>query len=124
MNNEMVPPEVLRLFRREREVAQLVYSQRSTTAKEVQARLSDPLTSAAVRSMLNRLVRKGILVRHRNDRGPEYIYRPGISHVASRERAVRQVAEDYFGGSFNEVAASILRLLRGGAGEAVSERSA
>jgi len=117
----MVPPEVLRLFRREREVAQLVYSQRSTTAKEVQARLSDPLTSAAVRSMLNRLVRKGILVRHRNDRSTEYIYRPGISHVASRERAVRQVAEDYFGGSLNEVAASILRLSRGGAGEAISD---
>lgn len=87
-----------------------MYAQREVTAKRVQSLLSVALTSAAVRSMLNRLVRKGILLRHRNEGSIEYIYRPGITYSASRERAVRQVADEYFGGSLNEVAASILRL--------------
>jgi predicted transcriptional regulator len=112
MPPSVFPPEILRLYRREREVAELVYVRRQATAKQVQAELSDPLSSPAVRSMLNRLVGKGILTRHRCEGNTEYTYEPAISYVSSRERAVRQLADDYFDGSLAEVAASILRLSR------------
>ena len=105
-----VPPEVARLYRREREIAEIVYARRSATAKTIQGLLSDELTSAAVRSMLNRLVRKRILGRYRTEGTLEYIYHPAISHIASLDKAVRQVAEDFFGGSLPEIAASVLRL--------------
>jgi len=105
-----VPPEVTKLYRREREIAEIVYSRRSATAKTVQGLLSDELSSAAVRSMLNRLVRKRILGRYRTEGTLEYIYHPAITDSASLSRAVRQVAEDFFGGSLPEIAASVLRL--------------
>jgi len=119
-----MPPEVSKLYRREREVAEAVYVRRSATAKVVQALLSDQLTSPAVRSMLNRLVRKGILARQRADDGVEYVYYPAINQHASQERAIRQVAEDFFGGSLAEIAASVLRLSRATSGDGAIERRA
>jgi len=119
-----VPPEVARLYRREREVAEIVYGRRSATAKTVQDLLSDELTSAAVRSMLNRLVRKRILARTRTEGSTEYVYHAAISHVSSRERAIREVAEDFFGGSLNEIAASVLRLSRRSVDQIPIERRA
>jgi len=116
-----MPPEVSKLYRREREVAEAVYVRRSATAKVVQALLSDQLTSPAVRSMLNRLVRKGILARQRADDGVEYVYYPAINQHASQERAIRQVAEDFFGGSLAEIAASVLRLSRATSGDGAIE---
>ena len=119
-----MPPEVSKLYRREREVAEAVYVRRSATAKVVQALLSDQLTSPAVRSMLNRLVRKGILARQRADDGVEYVYYPAINQYASQERAIRQVAEDFFGGSLAEIAASVLRLSRATSADGAIERRA
>lgn len=118
------PPEVAKLFRREREVAEIVYRHQSATAKAVQMLLSDDLTSAAVRSMLNRLVRKRILGRSRSDGSAEYIYHAAITDRTSRDKAIREVAEDFFGGSVHEIAASVLRLSRRSPDHPFGERRA
>ncbi len=112
MSRNGLPSEVARLYPREREVAEIVFSAGFVTAKDVQARLSDPLTSAAVRSMLNRLVRKGILARRAKEFGPEYIYYAAINNIISRERALKQLAEDFFGGSLQEAAVAVVNLSR------------
>jgi len=111
-NFNELPKEVLNLFRRERELAEIVYHGGPATAKDVQARLRDPLSNAATRSMLNRLVRKGVLDRDRGLECVEYTYRPAIDRTKSRERALRQLAEDFFGGSLAEAAAAIANFAR------------
>jgi predicted transcriptional regulator len=107
-----LPAEVLKLYRREREIAEIVYANGLATANDVQAALSDPLTNAAIRSMLNRLVRKGILSRRPKDDGVEYVYYPVVTHEVSQERALRELAEDFFGGSLEEAAVVVMNLAR------------
>jgi predicted transcriptional regulator len=106
------PPEVLKLYRREREIAEIVYASGLATAKDVQGLLSDPLTNAAIRSMLNRLVRKGILRRSPKNDGVEYVYCPVVTNAISRERALKQLAEDFFGGSLQDAAVLVTNLAR------------
>ena len=116
MKQETFPAEVLKLYRREREIAELVYERGPISAKEVQARLSDQLSNAAVRSMLTRLVRKGILARSRKECSAEYLYLPAVTQTSSQERALNQLAEDFFDGSLLEAAAAVVDLaLRSGA---------
>jgi predicted transcriptional regulator len=119
-----VPPEVGSLYRREREIAEIVYGRGSATAKTVQELLSNELTNAAVRSMLNRLVGKRILRRTRPEGSAEYVYSAAISPMGSRNRAIRELAEDFFGGSVNEIAASVLRLARQTSDQIIVERRA
>jgi predicted transcriptional regulator len=119
-----IPPEVARLYRREREIAEIVYGEGAATAKTVQKLLTGELTNAAVRSMLNRLVGKRILGRTRTEGCTEYVYHAAISDVSSRDTAIREVAEDFFGGSLNEIAASVLRLSRRPTDPIAAERRA
>ena len=112
MASNSLPPEVRGLYRREREIAEIIYRRGSATANEVQAELSDPLTNAAVRSMLCRLVRKGVLGRRPRECGTEYLYYAAINNDLSRERALKQLADDFFGGSLQEAAATLANLAR------------
>ena len=75
-----LPLEVERLFPREKEITEtLVYSRGLVTAVDVEQDLSEPICNAAVRSMLNRLVRKGVLSRAKCGRGGAFVYGPGIA---------------------------------------------
>jgi predicted transcriptional regulator len=101
------------LFPREREVASIVYALGAATACRVQRCVAPPLSNAAVRSMLNRLVRKAVLSRSARD-GPSgkfFVYAPAISIVDARREAMRQFAEDYFDGSVSRAAHCIFELL-------------
>ena len=91
-------------------MAEIVFSGGFATARDVQARLTDSLTSAAVRSMLNRLVRKGVLARRSKECAREYVYYAAINNVISRERALKQLADDFFGGSLQDAAATLASL--------------
>ena len=61
-----LPPEVQSLCPRMREIATIVYLNGPATTRDVQARISDPLTVYGIRTMLNRLVRKGVVTRRRS----------------------------------------------------------
>ena len=61
------------LARRERQVAERVGWIGEASAEEVRAALPDPLSNAAVRSMLRRLVAKGLLARCKL--GRKFLYR-------------------------------------------------
>lgn len=100
-----------RSLEREQEVAIVVYRRGCATANEVQDRLSDPLSNGAVRSMLNRLVGKRILKRQR--RGPHgaFVYLPALTDEVIEERALRQLANDFFDGSLFRTAAALDKLV-------------
>lgn len=104
-------PPLARLGGREREVAEIVYGWgRGITAEEVRVALSDPLTSSAVRSMLKRLVAKGLLRARKT--GHKFLYLPAIADDAARDAAIVRLAQDYFAGSLAEAAMAMLALAR------------
>lgn len=106
-----LPKMVLELPPREREVATVVYTKGQATANQVVARLSQPISNGAVRSMLNRLVGKQILKRDRKVRYGAFTYRPAQKTPVLVEQAFRQVATDYFSGSLHRTAVAIVDLV-------------
>jgi predicted transcriptional regulator len=109
-----LPRQVLALATREREVAAIVYARTSATARQVEGQLSTIMTNSAVRSMLVRLVRKGILSRRaiggKRGRGQEYLYLPALTEADLKIRALKRLSEDFFDGSLSE-AAQLLQML-------------
>jgi predicted transcriptional regulator len=95
---------------REREIAEIVYAEGEASAAEVCRALPDPLTNAAVRSMLSRLRAKGVLRRRKE--GNRYYYAPAVSDQAAREAALRKVSRDYFDGSLLDTAAVLIEMAR------------
>ena len=113
-----LPPQVQNLARRERELAAMVYLQGPMTAKLLEGRLPRDLSNSALRSMLARLCRKGILKRRKitgshlsSDRRIPYIYSPAITPDDVKKRALMQLARDYFDGSLLLVAQSLTEVL-------------
>jgi predicted transcriptional regulator len=107
-----LPPQVRQLAAREQEIARIVYSTGPTTANAVQAYLSKPLTNGAVRSMLNRLVAKRILVRRLAGAGKTFLYIPALTTDAAIESGFRRFAQDYFGGSTESALRRMNEILR------------
>lgn len=103
-----IPPQVQKLLRRERELATIVYVCGPLSAKGVGARLSAPISNSAVRSMLNRLVQKGILNRTPSGGGTGFLYVPAIT----AESALRQLSEEHFDGSLLNTAIALIALLK------------
>lgn len=113
-----VPPQVANLAAREKELALIVYSHGAITAKAIEASISRPPSNSALRSMLNRLCRKGILKRrrlaqsHKDARRIPYLYFPAIIADDVRKNAIREIAEDYFDDSLVLVAQTTIDLLK------------
>jgi predicted transcriptional regulator len=105
--SDLYPQEVLRLYRREREIAMIVYERGLVTAKDVEAALSDPLRNAAIRSMLGRLVSKGILNQVKCGSRRTFVYGPALTPSAAKEKALRQFAEDFGYPSLDDLAGAI-----------------
>ena len=106
-----LPREVRLLLPREREIAEIVYELEAATANDVLGRLSAPLANPSVRSMLNRLVRKGILIRWLTGRA--FIYLPALTSIESRRIALVQFADDHFAGSIGKAAETMQEILGG-----------
>lgn len=112
-SQQQLPPEVMSLAWREREVAAIVYAQGAPTAKDVQSSLSADVSNGAVRSMLVRLVNKGILRRRwgSRGRGHQFIYMPAVTPADTKCNALRTLTDRYFDGSLISVARTLLTLL-------------
>lgn len=107
-----LPPQVRELPPREREIAKIVYLLGPTTARDIEERLSVPVTNATVRTVLNRLIRKGIVQRRKLDNTNRYLYAAAITDHEVKQVALRQLSQDYFEGSLVDAAAAMLDLLR------------
>jgi predicted transcriptional regulator len=77
---------------------------------------SRPLAYTTIMTVLDRLVRKGMLARRKVGRA--FVYAPQASRDAMRRAAVRELLEGYFDGSEEE----LIRFLRGGDGPPAAAR--
>jgi predicted transcriptional regulator len=117
-----LPPQVEQLARRERQIASAVYARGAMTAKEIEAELARSISNGAIRSMLSRLVGKGILVRRwgSRGRGQQFIYLPAITDQSVRNKALQIVADQYFDGSLLRAFVALFELLESDRGDAAS----
>ena len=102
------PAILSRLPPRERQVATIIYRRGIATATDVCRLLPDAITNAAVRSMLTRLVAKGVFIRRRD--GKRFQYLPAAVDT-EREAALRQVSRQHFDGNLEQAAAALATLI-------------
>jgi predicted transcriptional regulator len=102
-------PTLLRLPPREQELATIVHLRGETTAREIEQSFEGELTNSAIRSMLSRLVRKGILKRRQE--GNRFVYTPAGTVEIDRHRALVRMSEEYFEGSLYRAGLALLELL-------------
>jgi BlaI family transcriptional regulator, penicillinase repressor len=96
------------LTRREREIMQAIFALNNrASAEEIRARLTDPPSDSSVRVMLTRMERKG-LVRHQGE-GLRFVYSATTSPAAAKRTALQQVVQTFFGGSFAQMVAALVR---------------
>ncbi len=91
---------------RERQIMDVIYQLGEASVADVLARLADPPSYSAVRTMIRLLEKKGLL-RHRQV-GTKYVYRPRTSHESASRLALRHLLRTFFGGSATDAVAAIL----------------
>lgn len=100
---------ISRLPRREQQIARLLGAHGELTASEVCRHLEGDVSNGAVRTMLQRLIAKGVVSRRRL--GHKFVYRPASPDPSARRAALMRVAEDYFGGCLSDMAGDICDLI-------------
>jgi predicted transcriptional regulator len=104
----MKSPSAEKLTRREREIMNVIFELANrASAENIRARLSNPPSYSAVRSMLVRLETKGY-IRHQAD-GVRYVYSATTSQATARRAALRQYARIFFGGSLSQMITALLK---------------
>ena len=107
----------LRLAPRLEEIAAIVWQSSGVTAQDVQAALTTPLSNGAIRTMLGRLIKKGVIRRHSAGRYRTFVYYPAVAMSELRDQALKKLATEYFEGSLTRVAAATIELIQAEAGE-------
>ena len=95
-----------RLSRRERQVIDILLSTGEATVAEIQERLPEAPGYSAVRALLRVMVEKGVLT-HRHD-GPRYVYKPTVAPGKARQSILKQVLDNLFHGSREQLVAALL----------------
>ena len=94
------------LPRRERQILEIIYQLGEASVGDVLARMADPPSYSAVRTMMRLLEQKGWL-RHRREL-TKYVYRPTESHESASRSALLHVLKTFFSGSAPDAVAAIL----------------
>jgi BlaI family transcriptional regulator, penicillinase repressor len=101
-------PHTDKLTRREREIMDVLFALGGRgSAEEIRARLSDPPSYSAARTMLSRLEAKGV-IRHREE-GLRYVYEPTASAASAQRKALQKLVSVFFGGSPIDTATALLK---------------
>lgn len=94
------------LSRRERQIMDVIYKLGKATAAEIHERLPDRPTYSTVRAKLRVLEEKGF-VRH-EEQGPRYVFIPTTAPDKARRSALHHLVDTFFGGSAEQVVATLL----------------
>ncbi len=95
------------LTRREREIMDAVFALGNrASAEEIRARLANPPGDSAVRVMLGRLEKKGLL-KHQQD-GLRFLYSATISPVVAKRTALKRYVQTFFGGSLGQMMTALV----------------
>lgn len=95
-----------KLSRREREILEIVFALGEATLTEIQERIEEAPTRAALRSILTILEEKGHL--QHGKAGREFVYRPTLEKRGAGKSALRRVLDVFFGGSLQEAVSAHL----------------
>jgi BlaI family transcriptional regulator, penicillinase repressor len=95
-----------RLSRRERQVMDILLSMGEATASDIRGRMPEAPSYSAVRALLRVMEEKGVLT-HKND-GPRYVYKPTIAPSKARQSILKQVLDNLFHGSREQLVAALL----------------
>lgn len=95
-----------RLSGRERQIMEILYKVGQATVSEVQERMPDPPGYSSVRSLLSILEKKEHVC-HTQD-GARYLYMPAQPRDQAAHSALRNVVQTFFGGSVEQVVASLV----------------
>lgn len=101
MKRKKRPP----LSRREREIMEILYRHRRTTAAEVMNELSGEPHLSTVRTQLRVLEEKGY-VRHQEEH-LRYVYSPAVPQQTVQQSALKQLMDTFFEGSASQVMAAL-----------------
>ena len=106
-----LPVEFDGLFPRQRELIRVIFVHGGATASEVHSLIPDPPPSVCgIRTLLNRLVRKGLLTRRRSGRHSEMFYMLTAPIPEVRLNALDRIAKEYFGGSKPKAVEALVKL--------------
>jgi BlaI family penicillinase repressor len=94
------------LPRRERQILEIIYQLGEASVGDVLARLPDPPSYSAVRTIMRLLEQKGHL-RHRREL-TKYVYRPTQSRELASRSALAHVVKTFFSGSAPDAVAAII----------------
>lgn len=94
------------LSRRERQIMEALYRLGPASAAEIREAMPDAPTNTAVRTLLTILVNKGH-VRFGKD-GARYIYEPVVSREEMAKSVIKNVVQNFFGGSVERVVATLI----------------
>lgn len=94
------------LPRREREVFEVLCGLETGTASAVRAALNDPPSDSAVRTLLGRLVAKGLVVHETVNQA--YVYSPAPAAGSVAEGAMQRLVRTFFDGSAANAATALL----------------
>jgi len=102
-----MPGKTERLTRREREIMNAIFALGNrASADDIRARLTSPPGDSAVRVMLARLEKKGLL-KHAQE-GVRYMYSATISPAAAKRNALEQYLHTFFGGSLRKMMTALV----------------
>ena len=102
-----MPGKTERFTRREREIMNAIFALGNrASADDIRARLTSPPGDSAVRVMLARLEKKGLL-RHEQE-GVRYMYSATISPSAAKRNALQQYLQTFFGGSLRKMMTALV----------------
>ena len=102
-----MPGKTERLTRREREIMNAIFALGNrASADDIRARLTSPPGDSAVRVMLARLEKKGLL-KHAQE-GVRYMYSATISPAAAKRSALEQYLHTFFGGSLRKMMTALV----------------
>ena len=94
------------LPRREKEALDIVFKLGRASVAEVEARLSDSGSYSAVRMLLQRLHKRGLL--HIQREGAKYIYSPSIPKQEAGRSALQKLIGTFFDGSASRAIAALI----------------
>ena len=103
----MVDREPTPLTKLELQVMQVIWKLGTSSVKDVQEGLEQPLAYTTVQTMLNILERKGKL--RRKLRGRAYVYSATVTEAKASRHAVRDLVDRMFGGSADELVMSLIK---------------
>lgn len=94
--------------KREQQIMNVIYKQSNATVSDVVKKIKNPPSYSSIRTIMNIMVDKGILVRKKQ--GKRYIYSAKVPRKKAIRSAVKQILNTYFDNSVESAVNALLQI--------------